>query len=215
MNISVTHLGHAATVIAAFKGSGQEDLPRNGLTCPLFFNGRRCLDSDSKKPRFYLPMCRAMGFIEFTDAEKLALPKHPTAAETHKALAYACHQAQDSYQRIRDQTSILTESFVGSEYLSLTKNHVRASKAQPFFLSDGLTEQYIQQVYCGVPETREIFSVDEVQFIADPDGPPLVIRISTFRNRLKLSAEWNNACYVEGEAEYFVREIYLLMKSII
>lgn len=215
MGISVTHLGHAATVVATFKGSKLEDLPRDGLICPLFLNGRRCLASDSVWTKVYLPMCRALGFIEFDDADKLALPKNPTPAATYEALSYACSQAQDSYKKIQGQGSILTESFTGLESLVIASTHVRASKVKPIFINDGLTERYIQRSYSVKTETHKVFSIEEVQFIADPDGPPLVMKISTFRNQLKLSAEWNSACYRRGEIEGFVEEVYGLMKLVI
>ena len=215
-SISVTHLGHAATVVAALKHSKVKSMPPgDGLMCSLFINARRYLDLDNPKSKAYLPMCRAMGFIKFNSLHKVSLPEQASQAETHKTLVYACHQAQDSYQRIRDQTSILTESFEGSEYLSSAFNNVRGTRAQPFFISDGIIEQYMQQVYYDASQTHEVFTILGVEFVADPDGPSPVVRISTFRGQLRLSAEWNNACYRKEEIGDFIREVCRLMKSII
>ena len=211
MGVSVTHLGHAATVVAASKSSEVGNRPLGDrLVCPLFFNGRRYLEPDNSKQ--YLPMCRAMGFVEFHGLETLFPPKQPSQAETYKALIHACYQARDSYQRIHDQTSVLSESFAGSEYLASTKDEVYSTRARPLFINDGVTEQYIQQFYGDVSPKHAVFTVLGVEFVADPAGPALVIRISTFRGQLRLSAEWNDACYRREEIESFAREVYQLMQ---
>ena len=156
-----------------------------------------------------------MGFIKFDRLDEVSLSSQASQAETQKALNYACHQARDSYQRIRDQKSILTESFTGSDYLSSAFDNVGFTRAQPIFISDGVLEQYLQQVYYDGSKTREVFTILGVEFVADPSGPSPVVRISTFRNQLRLSAEWNKACYHKDEIEDFTREVYQLMKSII
>ena len=41
------------------------------------------------------------------------------------------------------------------------------------FMSDGITEKYIQRSYFGPSREQKVISVDEAQFVADPGGPSL------------------------------------------
>lgn len=78
---------------------------------------------------------------------------------------------------------------------------------------------------------REIFSVDNVQFTADPDGPALydfsssahcitslpsirIIRMSNFRDSLRLSAEWDGTRYPEEVIQKFLDNVASLMLSL-
>ena len=216
LGVSVTHLGHAAMVIAALRRSRPESQPsEDPLVCPLFFNGRQYLDLDGLNSGAYLPMCRAMGFIEFNDLNTMSLPKLANEGETYGALIHACHQARNSYQQIKHQSSVLTESFAGSEYLASAHNEDQDTQAAPIFINDGVAEQHLQQVYHDASRTHKVLTILGAEFQADADGPPIVIRTSTFRGQLMLSAEWLEACYRRDEIEDFVRDVYQLMKSII
>ena len=44
---------------------------------------------------------------------------------------------------------------------------------EKFFLSDGLVEKHISHSYYDESQAHKVFEVDDVRFIANPDGPAL------------------------------------------
>lgn len=117
---SVTYLGHAATVMTMLRFKPPHDKPsdQDHVVSPLFVNGRRYLDSQQPKSSDHIPMCRAIGAVEFRDVERYILSKDPNKEEVQQKLKIACEEARRSYQRIREQDSLLTESFAVMEAMA-------------------------------------------------------------------------------------------------
>ena len=84
-------------------------------------NGRRYLDSSRKKAKDYVPLCRAFGAIEFRDVDSYILSDEPSKEEVQGKLKIACEEARRSYQGIREQESILTESISVAESMATTR----------------------------------------------------------------------------------------------
>ena len=123
----------------------------------------------------YIPMCRAIGAIEFRGLDRYILSKDDKRAKMQRKLQIACDEAWYSYDRVRQQTSLLTESFNMGEFMADAKDRMEdTGLADPVFLSDGLVEQYVDRVYKPWPSSSEqVFTVDDVKFTANSDGPPL------------------------------------------
>lgn len=66
-------------------------------------------------------MCRAMSAIEFRDVERYIYTNEDTTEEVRAKLKIACEEARRSYQRIREQKSLLTESFSVAEVMATVK----------------------------------------------------------------------------------------------
>lgn len=153
--------------------SPQERPSSNRFVSPLFINGRRYLDP-KHEPKPYIPMCRAIGAVEFRDVDRYMVSEDASKEEIQQKLRLACEEARRSYQAIREQRSLLTESFSVAEFMATAKNQVKdKGMADPFFLSDGIVEQYISRLYTGGSGTSQVLTVDNVRFTANPDGPPL------------------------------------------
>ncbi len=66
-------------------------------------------------------MCRAIGAVEFPDVERYILSEEPNKDEVQQKLKIACEEARRSYQRIREQDSLLTESFAVAMAMATAK----------------------------------------------------------------------------------------------
>lgn len=116
---TVTHLGHAAMAMTLLSIKPATDRP---LTCdkfvsPLFMSGRRYLDPKQPKSKDYVPMCRAIGAIEFRIVDRYQLSGTDSREEVRRKLKIACEEARRSYQAIREEESMLTKSFAVAEYM--------------------------------------------------------------------------------------------------
>ncbi|CAF9932534.1 MAG: trichothecene 15-O-acetyltransferase [Alectoria fallacina] len=217
----VTQLGHAAMVMTMLKFKPVQERPTHGaqLVSPLFINGRRFLDQCFPPSQNYISMCRAISAISFRNVENYILSDNESKEEVQGKLKLACAEAFRSYQAVRDQKSVLTESFSVAEHIARAKNDLKAFKgketADAFFLSDGIIEKYISNSYCDETQIHKVLEVDGLQFTANPDGPPLIIRMSTFRQAINLSAEWNGACYMDEDIRKFLDSVADLMLSLI
>lgn len=117
---SVPHLGHAAMVMTMLKFKPFEDRPTHSghLASRLFINGRKYLDQGVPGSQNYVSLCRAISAIEFRDVESYVLSDNASKEEVQGKLRLAWAQAFTSYQPVRDQRSILTESFFVADYMA-------------------------------------------------------------------------------------------------
>ena len=120
---SVTHLGHAAMVMTMLKSKPVQERPTHGdhLVSPLFINGRRYLDQGVPGSQSQISLCRAFSAIEFRDVKNYVLSDNTSKEEIQRRLRLACAEAFRSYQAVRDQKSILTESLFMAEYMAKAK----------------------------------------------------------------------------------------------
>lgn len=200
---NITHLGHAAMVLALLRSSrltNSSSTSPQPLYSPCWLNGRRYLRPSDANPfptQDYIPLCISFAPIVFPDLKEISLSRSANRAVIKSKLAKACKIATEQYGNIKRQKSILPESVLLFEsfgekmrarqqnQMSTEDQHVAApmSKVQPistktadpFFLSDGITEQYIARQYfatSGVNKIkldRPIFEVDDVKFAANAD----------------------------------------------
>ena len=120
---SVTHLGHAAMVMTMLRFKPVQERPAHDarLVSLLFINGRRYLDQSFPGSRKYINLCRAINVIDLRDVETYVLSDKVTEKEVQEKLRLACADVAKSYQAVRDQTSLLTESFPLAEYVPMAK----------------------------------------------------------------------------------------------
>jgi len=121
---SITHLGHAAVILTTLKFKPPQDRPldQKRLFSVIPINGRRYLDAKQPKSADAIPLCRALSAIEFQDVERYIYSDDDSKEEVQAKLKIACEEARRSYQRIRDQKSLLTESFSVPEALATAKS---------------------------------------------------------------------------------------------
>ena len=84
-------------------------------------SGRRYLNPERPKSRYHVPMCRAIGAIKFREAEKYVLLKDDGGDKIRMKLEMACKEAKRSYQAMRDQESLLTDSFATAKFMGTAK----------------------------------------------------------------------------------------------
>ena len=120
---SVTQLGHAAMAMTLLKSKAVEERASDGgrFASPLFMSGRRYLDPERPKSRYYVPMCRAIGAIKFREAGNYVLLENDGRDKIQIKLKMACEEAKRSYQAVREQESLLTDSFATAEFLGTAK----------------------------------------------------------------------------------------------
>ena len=120
---SITQLGHAAMAMTLLKFKASEEGASDGgrFVSPLFMSGRRFLNPERPKSKYYVPMCRAIGAIEFREAEKYTLLESDGQDKIRIKLKKACEEAGRSYQAIREQESLLTDSFATAAFMGTAK----------------------------------------------------------------------------------------------
>ena len=120
---SVTQLGHAAVAMTLlkFKASEEGALDGDRFVSPLFMSGRRYLDPERPKSRYHILMCRAIGAIEFREADKYIPLESDTQDRIRIKLDKACEEAVRSYRAIRKQESLLTDSFAAAALMGAAK----------------------------------------------------------------------------------------------
>lgn len=120
---SVTHLGHAAMVMTMLKFKPVQERPAHDarFVSPLFINGRRYLDQGVPGSKNYISLCRAVSGVELRDVETYILSDQVTEKEVQEKLRLACADVFRSYSAVRDQKSVLTESFCMAEYMAMAK----------------------------------------------------------------------------------------------
>ena len=115
---TITHVVHAAMIVTVLKRSSatnKNDGPQQPIVSSCFINGRKYLTPDKPEAQRYLPICQATGIIDFPhvlDYTYVARDdqEEKIEAQAKEALLKACKAANESYQKIRERPSILSES---------------------------------------------------------------------------------------------------------
>ena len=117
---TVTHLGHAAMVLAMLKFNPPPDnvLEGQSFISPCFMNGRRYLRADPSMTHDHIPVCQAFGVVVFPNVKDYIISSDATNERSAETLIKATKAARTSYQSIREQDSILSESLPIPEYLA-------------------------------------------------------------------------------------------------
>ena len=120
---SVTQLGHAAMAMTLLKSRASEERTSDGgrFVSPLFMSGRRFLNPERPKSTYHVPMCRAIGAIKFREVEKYVPLENDGKDDIRMKLKRACEEAGRSYKAIREQESLLTDSFAAAEFIGTAK----------------------------------------------------------------------------------------------
>ena len=120
---SVTQLGHAAMAMTLLKFKASEEGASGGgrFLFPLVMSGRRFLNPERPKSKYHVPMCRAIGAIEFREAENYILLESDSQDKIRMKLKKACEEARGSYRAIREQESLLTDSFAAAALMGTAK----------------------------------------------------------------------------------------------
>lgn len=170
--VSITHLAHAAMEMSAFQMKSPHEGPSSTkILTPLWINGRRYLDPQSKAAN-YVPMCRAIGAIEFRNVKEYIISENASVEEMQQKLKKACEEARRGYQAFHEQRSLLTESFSAAESMANANSEIKGKGlADPFFLSDGILERYINRLYMDETRDHQVLSVEDLRFTPNPDGP--------------------------------------------
>jgi hypothetical protein len=114
---SITHLGHAAMVLALLRNApapGLRLVSKNTvLYSPCWINGRRYIrntDAQSPATKSYIPICQTFAAIIFPNLRDLVLHSKVTQVEKKVKLMKACKIAKEQYGNIRTAKSIMPES---------------------------------------------------------------------------------------------------------
>jgi 15-O-acetyltransferase Tri3 len=125
---TITHLGHAAMVLAMLRLEGSVSAARcmqasqrsksTTFSSPCWMNGRRYLDPRKLGGMAYISVCQALGEVVFPDVEQYSISRTTSDIERRKVLIRAAKVAGASYQNIKERKSILSESVPLMEYLA-------------------------------------------------------------------------------------------------
>jgi len=85
--------------------------------------------------------------------------------------------------------------------------------ADPFLLSDGVTEKYISHSYFD-SKRKKVFEVDEINFAANAEKN-LIVRMSSWRGRYTISGEWKECDYDGAMVEEFLEDLVQIMLFLI
>ncbi|KAH9214188.1 hypothetical protein DL95DRAFT_446705 [Leptodontidium sp. 2 PMI_412] len=238
---NITHLCHAAIVLALLRASplsaSTSGSATQTLSSPCWLNGRRYLNPTPTCPSpstDYIPICLSFAPIIFTDTDELVLSSTATRDEIREKLLRACRISTEQYMYIRGRRSMLPETVnlfedIGRMMFLANSNKQKeqsitepssqnngkiqepSQTAEPFFLSDGLTEQYISHTYPSSPsQTPPILTVQTVHFAAHAEQN-LIIRMSSWRGSTTISGEWRGCDYEAAMIVRFLEDVVGLM----
>ncbi|KUJ22961.1 uncharacterized protein LY89DRAFT_727749 [Mollisia scopiformis] len=229
---NITHLGHAAMVLALAR-----TLPTScrTLCSPCWLNGRRYLHFSVES---YVPICQSFAPVFFPE---ISLSADAGKEEVRDVLVEVCRVATIEYGKIKARKSMLPECVVLFEELGegmarrnreleteqkdktvnadVNKSTDERETADPFFLSDGITEQYISHSYpsrpsLSNPSPNPTFTVNDVQFAAHAEKN-LIVRMSSWRGKTTISGEWRGCDFDRGMIVRFLEDVVGIMLSIV
>lgn len=112
---TINHLAHAAMVVAMLRAHPPpSSLLESTLYSASWIDGRKYLREGYQK---FVPNCRAMGEVIFPCLGEYLVRKDSPKEEVRACVLRAWKTAFVSYQRIREQKSLLSESIPLTEYL--------------------------------------------------------------------------------------------------
>ncbi|PVH84173.1 hypothetical protein DL98DRAFT_512580 [Cadophora sp. DSE1049] len=246
---NITHLCHAAMVLALLRAcppssSSSSSPAAQTLYFPCWLNGRRYLKSTPTCPSpkaNYIPICLSFAPIIFTNLTELALSSTASRDEIRKKLIKACCMATKQYIGIRERKSMLPECVnlfedIGRMMLLTkkqkppdsteppSKDDIKTSQrspktAEPFLLSDGLTEQYISHSYPPSTSSTTLpspptLTVRTIHVAAHAERN-LIVRMSSWRGSTTISGEWRGEDYEEGVVVRFLGDVVGIMGVIV
>ncbi|KAH7397862.1 15-O-acetyltransferase Tri3-domain-containing protein [Cadophora sp. MPI-SDFR-AT-0126] len=248
---NITHLCHAALVLALLRNSSpcssSSQPSSQTLYSPCWLNGRRYLKPTPACPSpttDYIPICLSFAPIIFNDIGELALSRTASRDEIREKLLKACRMATDQYVGVRERKSMLPGCVnlfedIGRMMLlnkrtdQAATNHnppndnniaTRSSKtAEPFLLSDGLTEQYISHTYPpsstpstlpSHPSSQPTLTIQIIHFAAHAEQN-LIVRMSSWRGSTTISGEWRGEDYEDGVVVGFLEDVVGIMGMIV
>lgn len=231
---NITHLGHAAMVLALLRFLPQNSQPTStrALYSPCWLNGRRYLQ-DTGLMRDYVPICQSFAPVVF-DLKEPVVGKEAGKEEVREKLVKACRMATEEYRGIRERRSMLPGCVILFEELGQKMSIVAEQKetsasqagikkineslqtADPFFLSDGIIEQYISHSYPFPTNSNSgpLITVDDVQFAANAEKN-LIVRMSSWRGQTTVSGEWKGNDFEKGMVIGFLEDVVGIMMSIV
>jgi len=108
-NSNITHLGHAAMVLALLRSAPLKSYPTaQSLYSPCWLNGRRYLQHPHSKS--HIPICLSFAPIVFPDLQELKVEKSAGKASVKQTLMNACGIATQEYMKIRERKNMLPPS---------------------------------------------------------------------------------------------------------
>jgi hypothetical protein len=117
MGTNITHLAHAAMVLAMLRireAIGETlDHGKSTLYSPCWINGRRYLrqaPSDPPPTKSYIPICQSFAPIIFPDLRALILPSLATETEIKNKLIEACRISTNQYSILKNRKSVMPET---------------------------------------------------------------------------------------------------------
>ncbi|KAF2427534.1 hypothetical protein EJ08DRAFT_699518 [Tothia fuscella] len=234
-NATVTHVGHAAMVLAMLRlqNLSSSDKNKHSLYSPCWLNGRRCLTpyGYSRDPRkWYVPCLVSYSPIIFPSLEDLVLRPGASRAEVRDMLVKGCNVAEEGYKELREKTSVLPQmvalveedgmkrlgEFLAGKKQKDSREVGTAFMADPYFISDGITEQYIDREYFDSfsDPIRMIFEIGNVAFAANAEKN-LIVRMSSWRGQLTVVGEWEGQYYRYDEIVEYLEDIISVMLTLI
>jgi hypothetical protein len=121
---NITHLGHAAMVLALLRNATVPELQlvseNTVLYSPCWINGRRYIrNTDAQLPatKSFIPICQTFAPIIFPNLRDLVLHRNATQVEMKSKLLKACEIAKEQYGNIKRTKSIMPESVAVLEFM--------------------------------------------------------------------------------------------------
>ncbi|KAH0543429.1 hypothetical protein FGG08_002287 [Glutinoglossum americanum] len=208
-DFTVTHLAHAALVLATIEATLPAASIPDGQTfvsvSPI--NGREYLQEDYAKGRKeYLPMCQTLGIITWDNVKAYAFSEGASEAEKLEKLIAATKVAKEEWVANREKDHILPLSITLLDFVTAAlKSQGHVKRSYPEFASDGITERYIARDY------PPVFTVNDVKFNLNQYCSSPFIRLSSWRDCVRLSSDYNAYCYREDEMMMFLESVAGLM----
>ncbi|KAF7164593.1 hypothetical protein CNMCM5623_009050 [Aspergillus felis] len=206
-NYTISHLGHAATVLALLeKNPVPDDAPDStALITALPVNGRRYLHDELAVHRF--GACQAGAVVEFQHLKTWA-PKG-NAQGTKTALENLCKHVKKSYDywlknEYQLALGISKDNFL-SAFLASTPMPFTGSSV-PIFVTDGLVDRFVMKNVLN-SKGEIIFSVDSCHFGVDTYGSDILIRMDSWDGSTVLSLCYNDGCLEPTIARDFLNTL--------
>ncbi|PON24616.1 hypothetical protein TGAM01_v206546 [Trichoderma gamsii] len=199
-----------ALVLALTKCGGAQDATT--FNCISVIDGRRYLKEghrQGEKP--YIASCQTPAIIAFENVAELAISDVSSKSEIREKLEKATGLARNSFVGNLATPCKLAMSVpvmeLGAVLAAISQKSAAPPPIEsPVFASDGITERYIPRQFCS-NSSEKVLQVNDVYFFSNQSLSTVSVRLSSWRDCVRLSIDYNEARHDKGDMVAYLNEI--------
>ncbi|KAK5987036.1 Trichothecene 15-O-acetyltransferase TRI3 [Cladobotryum mycophilum] len=212
---TITHLAMAAVLLALMKADGT---PNGAIVSTIsVINGRRYLKEYKKGEKLYIASCQAPAILLFENIDQLAISDTSSKSEIYEKLEKATQLARDSFTSNLATPCKLSMSVPVMEFGAVlaamnTKPTPVPQVESPVFTSDGINERWVPRELLSESNEKAI-DVDDIYFFSNQSSSTVSVRLSSWRDCIRLSIDYNGGYYEKQDMVTYLNEIAQIMST--